>query len=163
MSSVKFTDEEKKTLYVLKINTIMEYYNISNEAAIYIYFRRKRSYPWRKKTDPKYLFWNARLQNALIKADSIIGFNWAALEYGKEEDALKKYGIDIATQSQNLYRHKSVDIHDNHESVTREVGNKEENSSEWTYVTRSQNKNRIKKTDRIKLLSNMGLLPKNTK
>lgn len=36
-------------IYMKKIRIIQTYYGISENAAIYIYYRRKRSYPWRKK------------------------------------------------------------------------------------------------------------------
>ena len=90
-----------------KIDTIMTYYNISYIAARYIYFRRRRSFPWKKKSQSGYLYWNAKLQNALIYADSIFGFDWHSMEYGNEEETLKIYGIDVKTQSNNLFRTKT--------------------------------------------------------
>ena len=74
-----------------RISAISEYLGISKDAALYIYLRKKRA--MRKKSDTKYLAWNIQLQNALVKADKCIGFNWKTLEFGKEESELIKHGI----------------------------------------------------------------------
>ncbi len=134
--------EEVKRKYNERIDAIQRYYDISYIAAVYIYFRRKRSFPWKKKSDPKYLYWNAKLQNALIYADSIFGFDWEAMEYGKEEETLKSCGIDVSAQSNNLYRNKEVPT-----SIV------DENGSEWQIVNRS------KKNPDIAVLRSIGLLP----
>lgn len=136
---------EIKKNYNDRIMAIQRYYEISEIAAIYIYFRRKRSYPWKKKSDPKYLFWNAKLQNALILADTIFGFDWESLEYGKEEEMLKNYGIDINTQPNDLFRKKE----EPNNTFIDEEGN------EWQYVSKKKNVN----PDEL-ILQMIGLLPK---
>ena len=89
--------EEKRIIikqqYNEKINAIKIYFEVSAEAAVYIYYRRKRSFPWRKKGDPKYLYWNAKLLQKLIQMDNILDFDWRSMEFGKEEDVFKKYDI----------------------------------------------------------------------
>jgi len=87
-----------------KIECVRRYYGISHAAALYIYHRRRRSYPWFKKSDAQYLYWNAKLQNALIAADSILNFDWGQMEYGNEEEYLALYGVDVRGQSNNLFR-----------------------------------------------------------
>ena len=135
------SNEEK---YTQNISIIQQYFDISEDAATYIFFRRKRSFPWKKKQDNGYLFWNAKFQNALIAADSIIGFDWKSLEYGKEEEVLKKYGIYVCIQSNNLFRERKNDeiiIYDD---------------NEWTFISKrkkSLSSNKI-------ALQKMGLLPK---
>ncbi len=138
--------EDSKKIYAEKIEVIQRYYDISKEAAIYIYFRRKRSFPWKKKSDHKYLFWNAKLQNALIMADSILGFDWNTLEYGKEEEYLNKYNIYVCAQSNDLFRKQEehVDI------ITDDDG------EEWAYISKKKKSNN---SDKI-ILQKIGLLPK---
>ncbi len=129
--------------YNSNIEAIQNYYNISNIAATYIYFRRKRSFPWKKKSDPKYLYWNAKLQNALIYADSIFGFDWESLEFGNEEELLKNYGIIISEQSTDLFRKPRDDnIYEDKEG------------NEWRVITKNK-----KKTDE-QVLKSIGLLPR---
>lgn len=136
-----------KKVYEERIKTIMDYYCISKEAANYLYFRRRRSFPWCKKSDAKYLYWNARLQNALIEADNIIGFNWEALEFGDEENYLKKYDIIISEKEQNLFReNKNID-----EKIYKDA-----DGLEWTQVNNKKNK---KENTQEKILQNCGLLP----
>jgi hypothetical protein len=146
-NSSKEVSEETKKKYNERIAAIQNYYDISNIAAVYMYFRRKRSYPWKKKSDPKYLYWNAKLQNALILADSIFGFDWESMEYGKEEETLQNYGIDIKSQSNNLFREKDQPS----ASYIDDDGN------EWQVV--SKKKNNIVNSD-VDLLQSIGLLPK---
>jgi hypothetical protein len=159
---VIYSDDEKKLQYKIRINAIKEYYGISEEAAIYIYFRRKRNYPWKKKNDPGYLFWNAKLQNALIEADNIIGFDWVGLEYGKEQEVLLSYGIDIDKQSQNIHR-----IHKEHKSNNKIEKYLDDNGDEWTYIKKREKNKRYdinKKNNTNKnneaILRSIGLLPK---
>lgn len=144
--SKEFSEEVKK-LYNERISTIQRYYDISNIAAVYIYFRRKRSYPWKKKSDPKYLYWNAKLQNALISADSIFGFDWTSMEYGKEEETLQNYGIDIKTQSNDLFR-----VHETSEKKP------DDDEEEGWYVV-SKKKSKPVDPD-VFTLQTIGLLPK---
>jgi hypothetical protein len=148
------TDEDRKERYKKRIQVIKDYYGVSDEAAVYIYFRRKRSYPWKKKSDPKYLFWNAKLQNALIEADSIVGFDWMAMQYGKEEETLLKYGIDIVAQSQNLFRPPTT--------LQRERTYLDENGLEWEYATvkRRQSERSPEEREQITVLQSIGLIPK---
>lgn len=138
--------EEAKQKYNIRIEAIQRYYDISHIAAVYIYFRRKRSYPWRKKSDPKYLFWNSKLQNALIYADSIFGFDWEAMEYGNEEETLQSYGIDIQSQPTNLFRDKEI--------TTTYV---DEEGNTWNIVNKS------KKNPDVAILKSIGLLPSDNK
>jgi hypothetical protein len=138
--------EDSKKQYDEKIKVIQRYYDISEDAAVYIYFRRKRSFPWKKKSDEKYLFWNAKLQNALISADNILGFDWNSMEYGKEEETLRKFDICILTQSNNLFR--------KHEDYVEVM--EDDEGGNWTYISKMRKTNN---TDKI-MLQNIGLLPK---
>ncbi len=140
-------ENDSKKIYEEKIGVIQRYYDISKDAAVYIYFRRKRSFPWKKKSDQKYLFWNAKLQNALIMADGILGFNWQTLEYGKEEETLKNFGIYIRDQSNNLFRK----YNDNFTEAT------EQEDNDWII---NKKKKKVKTNFDKLALQKMGLLPK---
>ena len=83
----------------IRIKSISEYLGVSKEASLYIYLRKKRS--MKKKSDPKYLRWSIQLQNALVKADKCIGFNWKNLQFGQEENELIKHGIAIGVDMEN--------------------------------------------------------------
>ena len=80
----------------VRVDAISEYLGISKEAALYIYLRKKRS--WKKHNDHKYLRWSIQLQNALVKADKCIGFDWQKLQFGEEETELIKHGITIGVK-----------------------------------------------------------------
>ncbi len=73
------------------INAIKEYYGISRNTALYIYYRFLRS----KRTDDKYLPWTLQFQNALVYADKILGIDWINLKFEDENMILDKNGVDI--------------------------------------------------------------------
>jgi len=90
--------ETNREIYEKRIKIISDYFNVSSDCAVFMYYRRKRGYPWKRSTDIKYLHWNIQLQNALIKLDMIIDFNWKLLEFGNEYEELERHGIDIYNQ-----------------------------------------------------------------
>jgi hypothetical protein len=87
--------EEVKKLHDCRIKALVDYFGISDTAAEYIYFRRKRGFPWKKKDDPKYIEWSDKLLNALREADKIFGFDWSGLTFGNEDRYLENYGIIV--------------------------------------------------------------------
>lgn len=90
-----------------KIAAITSYFGVSKAAALYMYLRKKRN--TKEKTDPKYLKWDIKLQNALILADKCEGFNWNALEFGVEETELIKYNIIMDTQEVKVLYQKNME------------------------------------------------------
>jgi hypothetical protein len=80
------------------LNAIMTYFNVSNHAAIYMYYRRRRGFPWRRKTDSKFLKWDIKIQNAIVIADICNEFDWYALQFGREKEQLLTHGILIDNQ-----------------------------------------------------------------
>lgn len=130
--------EEKKEEYIPyneRISIIMEYFNISTDAAKFIYHRKRRSYPFTKRDDDKFLYWDRRLQNALIKADKCIGWDWKKIQFGEEEKLLKQYNIFIEKQSKSfIFKNEPSKIND----------------LDWTKVeNKRKNKTRKNKTLRI--------------
>ncbi len=81
--------------FEIRIDAISKYFGISKDAALYIYLRKKRT--WKRLDDPKYLRWCIQLQNALVKADRCIGFDWKKLQFGEENLELTKHGITIGS------------------------------------------------------------------
>ncbi len=140
--------EEKKIIikqqYNEKINAIRTYFDVSAEAAVYIYYRRKRSFPWKKKGDQKYLYWNAKLLHKLIQMDNILDFDWRSMEFGKEEAVFDKYGI---VDKEGYINFKKEDKKRRPEKYV------DENGDEWEHKPSS-----FKVQESI--LQNIGLLPK---
>lgn len=140
--------EEKKVAikqqYNEKINAIKTYFDVSAEAAVYIYYRRKRSFPWKKKGDPKYLYWNAKLLYKLIQMDNILDFDWRSMEFGKEEEIFQKYNVvdkDTPISFKKEEKKKKSETYI------------DENGEEWNHRPQS-----LKHIESI--LQNIGLLPK---
>jgi hypothetical protein len=118
-------------------NIISNYFNISYDASTYLYYRRRKSFPWKKKNSAKYLFWNAKFQNALISLDKVKDFNWKLLEFGKEYEYLQLHNIDIESQDTNLFRELNK--------------NKFISKDGWNTICSNIN---------IKLLKKIGLIPR---
>lgn len=93
------TGKKRYVLYDEMISVIMKYFNVSQSAAIFIYHRKRRGFPFKKKGDPKFLEWTLRLQNALVKADECIGWDWEELRFGDEEKTLAQHEIFLDKQS----------------------------------------------------------------
>ena len=94
--------DKKKTGYVPyeeRLSIIMSFLGISKSAATFIYHRKRRGYPFKKKGDSKYLEWTLQLQNALVKADECIGWDWDEIRFGDEAKTLSKYDIILNEQS----------------------------------------------------------------
>lgn len=157
--------------YQEKIQTISQYFNISDDAAKYIYHRRRRGDPWKHKKSIRYLEWSIQLQNGLVKADTMMNFDWTALSFGNEVDMLSSFGVDISTESNNPYRNESMVVkiktshvadksqkkRDNQNYDTNEsndIKKVNESDDDWTVV-----KNKKTTDKENKLLKQMGLLP----
>ena len=89
--------------YKAKLQAISSYFDISRNAAKYIYHRRRRGVPFKAPKDKNYIAWSIKLQNALIRADKEPGFKWANLVFGKEEEVLAEYKINVQNQSDEIY------------------------------------------------------------
>ena len=90
------------------ILAISNFFNISKECSIYIYYRFKRSL--RKPNDKKYLFYSIQFQNALVRADKTLGIDWLTLDFANELCTLEKNGIDIEEQDNKVFRWGVIDI-----------------------------------------------------
>jgi hypothetical protein len=154
MDSTKFN-------YKDNIQTISSYFGISEDAARYIYHRRRRGFPYKKETDPYFLKWCVQLQNALIKADMLDNFNWTDLKFGEDVDVLLANGIKVDAQPTHIQINKIKQIHQMSRKKTssnrinnRERFIEEKDADGWTVVTNN-------KTFLVKLhiLRKIGLLP----
>ena len=90
------------------ILAISNFFNISKECSIYIYYRFKRSL--RQPNDKKYLFYSIQFQNALVRADKTLGIDWLTLDFANELCTLEKNGIDIEEQDNKVFRWGVIDI-----------------------------------------------------
>ena len=100
-----------KKSYKEKMKLISLYFNIPNDASIYLYHRRRRSFPFKKKTMQNYLEWNLAIQNGLVK---IMGENqhidWSSRDFNDEENLLTKYNIDTSVKTSVVYKNKPKNI-----------------------------------------------------
>jgi hypothetical protein len=127
--------------YGERIEAIMTFFGVSKEAAGFVYHRKRRGFPFTKKTDPKFLEWTLKLQNALIKADECVSWDWVDLKFGEEEKILAQNDIFVDNQSDTvIFKHDK----------------KEEEADGWTTVKNDKkNKQRRNKTLQI-----MGFVPR---
>lgn len=143
MLITEFSMQRKTANYNDKIKTIISYFGISENAAKYMFHRRRRGFPWKTEDDIKHLKWTIQLQNALIKADTLPNFDWVNLKFANDIQLLMESGINVDDQP------NVVNI--------KKVINEEDNNG-WTVVTKKKS-NLIQKH----ILKNIGLLPKKKK
>jgi hypothetical protein len=133
-----------------KIRTIESYFGISNNASKYMFHRRRRGIPWKTDDDASYLKWTIQLQNALIKADNILEFDWVNLRFNTDIQTLLENGIVVNNQSCEVQANKQTPCSYN--------SNGDDDGGGWTVVTK--NKTRLIQKH---LLKQMGFLPKTKK
>ena len=99
--------DSSKFKYKNKITAISSYFGVSEQAAKYMYHRRQRGLPYKTETDDLYIEWNIKIQNALVKADKISGFNWDGLEFSDDINVLSNNNIIVNNQSNIVYINKN--------------------------------------------------------
>ena len=86
--------------------------------------------------------WNLRLQNALVKADECVDWDWDELKFGSEEQALAQSDISLEDQSDTvIFKHEKKETDD---------------ANGWTVV---QDTRKIKQRQ-TKALQIMGFIPR---
>lgn len=117
-----------KVSYEERVRYLMQFLGVSRGAAIFIYHRKRRGKPFHHPGDPKYLHWSTELQNALVKADKCIGWDWEHLQFGREIDALEEQGIYLDEQTKQADVQKLGKIEDevDSEGFTKVVNKKKE-------------------------------------
>jgi hypothetical protein len=141
----KFPAPEKKPLdrvsYEERLALITDFFGISHAAAKFLYHRKRQGFPCKKRGDPKFLAWSLSLQNALVKADECVDWEWDDLKFGSEEKALTQSDISLEDQSDTVvFKHEK----------------KETSYDGWTMVKDSK---KIKQ-QQTKALQIMGFIPK---
>jgi hypothetical protein len=127
--------------YEERLIIIMDFFGISRKASKFIYHRKRRGYPFKKRDDFKFLEWDLRLQNALVKADECIDWDWNELKFGYEEHVLSQNDILLEDQSDtDIFKHEKKKMLDDG----------------WTLVKDSK---RLKQRQ-IKVLQTLGFLPR---
>lgn len=119
--------------YDANILLISQTLKISIMAASYMYNRAKRS----KKSGEKYMYFNTRLQNAIVLADSKID-NWEDIKFDTEEKQLDELGIQLDTMSDT--------------PINAMTDNTSLEDSEWTTV-----KKKPVKSKNMKYLEQIGI------
>lgn len=118
-------DDKKHHQHLIYQKAIQEYFNVSEDCAFYMYFRFLRS----KRRDNKYLYWNVRLQNALVQADKT-PLDWIKLSFTDEDIVLMENGILIEEQTEKVFRHLN-------QSITNV-----NQSNEWIIVSNKKKRNK---------------------
>ena len=133
--------EEKTSLVPDQmLQSIMNFYNVSEECADYLYTRASRS----KRKGLKYMPWNIQLQNAIVKADKCLGLEWDKLQFGQEAETLKYRGIIVNEMPIIIFKwNKNCTLN-------------EEELNEWTTVINKKNK----KKNRNNIIESCGLIIK---
>ena len=93
---------DPKFSYHDKINSISSYFGVTNEAAKYMYHRRRYGFPFKKENDPNFIRWDNKVLNALIKADKLEGFNWDLLLFDDDMQLLLEKNINVNLQSDKI-------------------------------------------------------------
>jgi len=128
--------------YQATIKELTEYFGVSQICAQYLYHRALRS----KRKDDRFLPWNIKLQNALVKADKCLGINWEKVFFGQEEEYLLLHGIKVDDQLNAVFRWTALE-------------ESEESDPEWTLVVnkkkskRAKNKNHAIKANTVGVFS----------
>ena len=154
--------DSSKFKYKNKITSISSYFGVSDQAAKYMYHRRQRGLPYKNETDDLYIEWNIKIQNALVKADKISGFNWDGLEFSDDINVLNNNNIIVNNQAPTVYINKNKEL--NYNEKNNQIECDENNHSEitdetdgWTTVITDKGQ-----MVRRKILKKIGFLP-NTK
>lgn len=131
-----------KYIFNKNINTIQNYYGVSEECSIYLYYRALKG----KKEN--LLKWNLQLQNAMIELDKSKGIIWKKIKFGNELNILKKNGI-VLEKVDNSKVFKSPDF-----SLIDE-----NNNDGWTTVISKKKKKQIKYYNgELEHIKNLGLI-----
>ena len=148
--------ESTKISYNNKINAISSYFGVSFNAAKYMYNRRQRGFPYKHETDMLFLEWSIQLQNALVKADKISGFNWDDLNFDNDINILNTNNIKVNDQPLKIHINKINNYAYNFNENNMNGESNENNMNEgWTVVT-----NNKEQMIRRQILKQIGFLPK---
>ena len=166
--------EYTKISYNNKINAISSYFGVSFNAAKYMYNRRQRGFPYKHETDMLFLEWSIQLQNALVKADKISGFNWDDLNFDNDINILNTNNIKVNDQPLKIHINKinnyAYNFNENNMNGESNENNMNGESNEnnmngesnennmnegWTVVT-----NNKEQMIRRQILKQIGFLPK---
>ena len=160
--------DSSKFKYKNKITAIISYFGVSDQAAKYMYRRRQRGLPYKTETDDLYIEWNIKIQNALVKADKISGFNWDDLEFSDDINVLNNNNIIVNNQSPTVYINKNKELNyneknnqiecdENNQSDNKDGTYQNDETDGWTTVITDKGQ-----MIRRKILKKIGFLP-NTK
>jgi len=148
--------------YKNKIQVLVLYFGISEDAAKYMFHRRRRGYPFKKEDDKNYLAWTTKLQNAIIDADKNTDIDWNDIKFGEDVKVLDTLvGIDNKSKTVTLDKVKQTNCNltrKGRPSSVEKIYNKdltEGDDDGWTVVTNGRNKVNDKN-----LLRKMGFLPR---
>jgi hypothetical protein len=91
---------DKVEYYHICLNSIKNYFGVSDLCSAYLYHRSFRG----KRRCSKYMCWHIKLQNALVKADKCLGIDWNNIKFGLEDVELKQHGIVVDEMLNDVFR-----------------------------------------------------------
>jgi hypothetical protein len=154
--------------YTGKIELLMIYFGISEQASKYLFHRRRRGYPYKKEGDHNYIQWNTQIQNSFIKLDKT-DIDWSKIKFNDDINVLMKHGIVVDNQPKVVVINETKQMRNanlnrrglplNMEKIyNRDINiindNDDDNDDEWTVVVSNRNKR-----DDKRILRKMGFLP----
>ena len=77
-----------------EIELISSYFNVSKACATYMYYRRRRGFPYKEPNDPRFIEWSMQCQNMFVRLDKE-DINWDELEYKKDIQQISDMGIEF--------------------------------------------------------------------
>ena len=139
-----------KFTYNDKLNTISDFFGVSIACSKYMYHRRRKGHPYKKKEDGDYLEWSIQLQNGLIAGD-LSGIDYKNLKFNKDIDELKnKYNIDISKLSKEKIEKNKIMQNTTKMKRNDEISDHIEDN-EWSIITPKKSLN-----DKKKILKQIG-------
>lgn len=124
--------------YRLTIKSIINYYNISKDCALYLYHR--------VSICP---VWNIQLQNALVKLDKC-GVDWSGVSLNREDTILKGHGIILNEVAEtDIIRHVGA------KTISSSVSDEPDNNG-WITVKKRNRRSHSRNYD-LGLVSGTGL------
>jgi hypothetical protein len=127
-----------KHTYNENLIAIEQFFHVSKKCAKYMYHRRRRGYPYNKNKNENYIIWTIQLQNALIKADLLIEWDWSNIIFQNDIKTLQDHGIYVNKQPYTIYKNNYKQYLKKELIITYKNENENENENEnngWTIVS----------------------------
>jgi len=142
--------ERRTQIYKSSLESISNYFGVSEMCALYLFHRSFRS----KRTDDKHLPWTVQLQNALVKVDKCSA-NWDQIYFNYEETVLNAHGVILEEMSgSKVFRWPEEEVRI---ANAKRKANTIPDDDGWTTVTKKTRVRKPKANFNISLVRRSGL------